>query len=424
MADETTGYKEYASKQYVDERCGRGDWNQNDETAASYIQNRPFYIGEEAEEVLLPETSITTSEEGMAMLPTAVVYEAGKTYTVTLNGTVYNCVAQSVSGGVVISNDDNSFQSFSNGSVTQVILSTVGDYTISISGMTADIHKIDSKFLPSGANVGEIDSGYCAEIFNSYEDGIEGEYRNIASGRYSHAEGMSTQANGDYSHAEGKSTQANGDYSHAEGSSAYADADCSHAEGRSTAVYADYGHAEGYCTIASSPSQHVQGEYNIEDAANTYAHIVGNGSSTARSNAHTLDWDGNAWFAGSLYLGGTGQSDANVMADYIVAQGTSGDWTYAKYNSGRAVMSCKIDLSNFAISNTFGGFSKSGIQKVSLPFSLASTDGCVVDASILSSGTVFPVGCAYTVDQVAYYLVSSAQTFTGTIELKVEGRWA
>ena len=32
-----------------------------------------------------------------------------------------------------------------------------------------------------------------------------------------------------------------------------------------------------------------------------YAHIVGNGeSNSARSNAHTLDWDGNAWFAGTV----------------------------------------------------------------------------------------------------------------------------
>lgn len=29
-----------------------------------------------------------------------------------------------------------------------------------------------------------------------------------------------------------------------------------------------------------------------------YAHIVGNGTVSKPSNAHTLDWDGNAWFAG------------------------------------------------------------------------------------------------------------------------------
>lgn len=32
-----------------------------------------------------------------------------------------------------------------------------------------------------------------------------------------------------------------------------------------------------------------------------HAHIVGNGTSDAkRSNAHTVDWEGNAWFAGTV----------------------------------------------------------------------------------------------------------------------------
>ena len=38
----------------------------------------------------------------------------------------------------------------------------------------------------------------------------------------------------------------------------------------------------------------------------TYVHIVGNGTSdTARSNAHTLDWEGNAWYQGDVYIGST-----------------------------------------------------------------------------------------------------------------------
>ena len=66
-------------------------------------------------------------------------------------------------------------------------------------------------------------------------------------------------------------------------------------------------HAEGRHTKACSSYQHVQGKYNIEDSSNTYAHIVGNGddSDNALSNAHTLDWSGNAWFAGDVYTGST-----------------------------------------------------------------------------------------------------------------------
>lgn len=67
-----------------------------------------------------------------------------------------------------------------------------------------------------------------------------------------------------------------------------------------------YAFAEGNNTMASSDSQHVQGQYNIEDRTGQYAHIIGNGSSdTKRSNAHTVDWKGNAWYAGNVYIGST-----------------------------------------------------------------------------------------------------------------------
>lgn len=122
-----------------------------------------------------------------------------------------------------------------------------------------------------------------------------------ASGDYSHAEGYETITSGMASHAEGSTTTANGSYSHAEGSYAKAIGYVSHAEGGSTKANGDYSHVEGRWTIASGKEQHVQGKFNIEDTANKYAHIVGNGTSdTERSNAHTLDWEGNAWFAGTV----------------------------------------------------------------------------------------------------------------------------
>lgn len=61
--------------------------------------------------------------------------------------------------------------------------------------------------------------------------------------------------------------------------------------------------AEGISTIATAKGQHVQGRYNIEDIDNQYAHIVGNGEEGVPSNAHTIDWEGNAWFAGEIKVG-------------------------------------------------------------------------------------------------------------------------
>ena len=153
-------------------------------------------------------------------------------------------------------------------------------------------------------------------------------WKTVASGQYSHAEGYKTTASGTGSHAEGKETTASGSRSHAEGEKTTAsDIDshaegngttasgigshaegektttsgrASHAEGFQTTASGENSHAEGYFTIASSNYQHVQGKYNIEDSSGTYADIVGNGALGRRSNAYTLDWEGNAWYSGTI----------------------------------------------------------------------------------------------------------------------------
>lgn len=54
-------------------------------------------------------------------------------------------------------------------------------------------------------------------------------------------------------------------------------------------------------TVANGENQLVFGKYNVKDTENKYACIIGNGTSdTERSNAHTVDWNGNAWFAGDV----------------------------------------------------------------------------------------------------------------------------
>ena len=227
---------------------------------------------------------------------------------------------------------------------------------------TENVVPLDEKFIPESiARVenltGTPGTGFHSEIFNSYYDHYGYEVYNIASGDYSHAEGAMVTASGRMSHAEGydtkatarcvhaegEETEASGECSHVEGEKTIASAQCahaegykttaskytshaegqstkasgenshaegyittasgenSHAEGRSTVATGYASHAEGWSTKASSSSQHVQGKCNIEDTENKYAHIVGNGTSDSdRSNAHTLDWEGNAWYAGSV----------------------------------------------------------------------------------------------------------------------------
>ena len=144
--------------------------------------------------------------------------------------------------------------------------------------------------------------GY-ASVANGDASHAEG-HACVSSGYAAHAEGFDCEAIGEYSHAEGYSTKAEGERSHAEGYSSEALGMYSHAEGRSCTTEAESSHAEGYGCVAKGAHQHVQGKYNVYDNQGKYAHIVGNGSSTAnRSNAHTVDWDGNAWYAGDVFIG-------------------------------------------------------------------------------------------------------------------------
>lgn len=137
-----------------------------------------------------------------------------------------------------------------------------------------------------------IASGFC-----SYAEGSGTE----ASNEYSHAEGYFTISSGHSSHAEGFRTTAVTSYAHAEGADTKAKGVASHAEGDGTTAAGGASHVEGSWTTALGTYSHVQGKWNIPDTAQKYAHIVGNGSGLdTRSNAHTLDWSGNAWFAGTI----------------------------------------------------------------------------------------------------------------------------
>ena len=210
---------------------------------------------------------------------------------------------------------------------------------------------IDGKTVTASAN---------AEIFGDYENNIAvGQWSiaegsgTVAKGRASHAEGAMNQALADGTHVEGYGTKATGYWSHAEGEmtivtsyashaegsyctmpdgtkrygtasgyaahveggGCHATGSCSHAEGLGVTVSGSQSHGEGRYTIAASGAQHVEGVANIEDANNVYIHIAGNGTSpTDRSNAYTLDWNGNGWYAGTLYVGGTSIDDASEVA--------------------------------------------------------------------------------------------------------------
>lgn len=146
-------------------------------------------------------------------------------------------------------------------------------------------------------------NGTNATGVNSHSEG----YRTIAAGQYSHAEGYKTRAATTDVNTTAVYTDIGGYAAHSEGYGSVAYGAISHAEGNGTKASGQYSHSEGFRTIAAGTAQHVQGRLNIEDINSVYAHIIGNGDIDrgTLSNAHTLDWDGNAWFAGDVYVGST-----------------------------------------------------------------------------------------------------------------------
>lgn len=152
--------------------------------------------------------------------------------------------------------------------------------------------------------------------------------------------------------------------------------------------------ASGYSTEATGGAQTVLGSCNIPDDAPTEETlksenlvIVGNGDPDAEtptnSNAHTLDWDGNAWFAGDVFVGsasGTNKdsgskrlSTENFVEETVddlfeetVQTGLStitwdGDITgktyYGDNNSGIKITLCKISSNIPSMEDIDRGFS-------------------------------------------------------------------
>lgn len=153
-----------------------------------------------------------------------------------------------------------------------------------------------------------------------------------AYGRANHAEGSYTTAGVDSryavtltvgNHAEGSATTASGEISHAEGYGSVASSFVTHAEGDHTVASGNCSHSQNRCTIAAGDDQTAIGKYNVEDANDEYALIIGNGTNASnRSNAFTVDWDGNITInriQDTLTLSNTSAGTATFVRNTIVA---------------------------------------------------------------------------------------------------------
>lgn len=129
-----------------------------------------------------------------------------------------------------------------------------------------------------------------------------------ANGNYSVAGGCFSQANGDYSVAFGNrlssglvDTQANGRMGVAIGYGCIADGNNSRALGQGVNTKGTLSTGIGDRITANGRLHFAIGKYNLVEEGDLYAFSVGNGTSEeARSNAFTLDWEGNGCYQGKV----------------------------------------------------------------------------------------------------------------------------
>lgn len=117
-------------------------------------------------------------------------------------------------------------------------------------------------------------------------------YDVTSSGGFAHSEGAQTVASSYAAHSEGVGSTASQWTAHAEGWFTKASGYNSHAEGWDSVAKGDRSHAQNKWTIAAYDDQTTIGRFNANDPDNALE--VGNGTAdNARSNALTVDWDGN-----------------------------------------------------------------------------------------------------------------------------------
>lgn len=184
----------------------------------------------------------------------------------------------------------------------------------------------------TSSNTGSFSSGY--QTTSSGQASITAGYLSTASGTTSAAIGQEVTASATAAVAMGRETTASGAASTALGRGTTASASQALAAGRDTKAEAVAATALGYGTDATGARSLVAGAYNELDAnevdtthgagTRKYLMIIGNGTAdTARSNAATLDWDGNAVFAGKATVGAAPTADMDVATKKYVDDNSS-----------------------------------------------------------------------------------------------------
>ena len=141
------------------------DWNQNDETAADYVKNRPFYTSDPVENIFVEESTVSFADVGYGYsgeIQSTFVPTVGETYKVTWDGIDYECTCIESNGipmlgdiNIVFGEHDPADEPFlisaRNGEKLWIVtVDSSASHTFSVvsSESVAQVVKINPKYLP------------------------------------------------------------------------------------------------------------------------------------------------------------------------------------------------------------------------------------------------------------------------------------
>lgn len=299
----------------------QSNWNEEDTTSLAHVLNRPAIRAGEGENSII-EGRIEDDSDAT----TYTIYITGDagatTFSYTTEDTLPNLASLGSYGLFIYDNGTSNKYKYHKAIELDTSTKTITfDSALNANSGSSFVNE-PLRILYKQANI--------ANGIFSHAEGSS-----VAIGNASHSEGIGTIALGTYSHAEGIRTNANGGYSHAEGSGTIAAGSSSHAECSNTKALGYASHSEGNRTIAQRRSNHVFGEFNLSDTGGSgptskgdYIEIVGNGTADdTRSNARTLDWNGNEVLAGKLTVGAGPVNDMDVATKKYVDENAGGDAT-------------------------------------------------------------------------------------------------
>lgn len=137
------------------------DLSQNDPEAADYVKGRTHYTGDPVETTLIPEQTVTFTNQGdmcNAISPVNVDLVEGNTYTVIFDGETYECTCQLLGGAYLfigspkVFGEEDTGEPFIYASVNGVAYAwfaydTETEHTLSLSTIEEEIIKLPSKYI-------------------------------------------------------------------------------------------------------------------------------------------------------------------------------------------------------------------------------------------------------------------------------------